>query len=590
MAYDANNPIQRLMDVDTPEIKRANWNCDYSIVTTASPLFVNVVHTDHILPHTRVQFDIDQASFANPTISPLYGRFRVKYIAYFAPYRLYMKEWRNNETTAFSELAPASNETPFSYPVLSIPPHNTTDPSQYVPPTSLGEQLGVYPAYFQNSDWNIADSPDPSTSFSFLAFWDFFRHYLANQQDPDFYVRTHAYYPSWISDGVTNAAVPIQDTTCSRSKLNSFFDDVISHSTATPLDVRRLWIGHFGFDPIFVNKDVSTRTLPGHTLPSKFVNHQFHYGLPICPYLPDPFTSWISNENVELERSSSKMIVNNGELTMDQWRIANATQIKLRKYLFNLGDFSDMIDAQYGIKPSTQISKPMFLGAFVSDIVFNDVVSTAQTGDTGIVEDNQTLGSRAGYGRGTDRGKQNFVDFTAQEFGVFQIIQIIEPETFYYEGRDLQYTTHRYDEEFNPTFNIGLLQDLQKQQLNLVPNLAQSPTGTDVSTRFNFSEFNTSLGKQPYGMEHITKTNRLKGMMTMPEYYQGWSLGRSFNHVRDTSYQFSLSNRNLYSSYGFPEMYNNIFANSQNIDNFQFYLSFNYTKYNVVLKKFIPFV
>ncbi len=585
--YDANNPITRMMDVDLPDIKRANWNCDHSLVTTSDVLYVKPIFTDHILPNTRVQFDIDQASFANPTISPLYGRFKVKYIAFFAPYRLYMKDWRLNDPFTIDDV---TNEESFVYPILEIPrPSSDPNASTYVSPTSLGEYLGAYPSYFDSNDWDSAPGglPDPSTAFSFLAFWDFFRYYIANQQEEDFYVRTTAFKPAYNDGVVTVPAVYPSDTTCSRKALNDFFSAVSLSSTDTATNICGLWRSYFGFNPIFAHKDVATR-IDSIDVVSRFVRHEFHYGLPFAPFTADPTTSWLSNSNVELERTSSKMIVNNGELTMDQWRIANATQSKLRKYLFNLGDFGDMIDSQYGITPSTQISKPMFLGAFQSDIVFNDVVSTAQTGDTGIVDDNQTLGSRAGYGRGTDRGKQNFVDFTAQEFGVFQIVQIITPEPFYYEGRDLQYLTHRYDEEFNPTFNIGLLQDLEKGTLNLVPGLALSPTGT-MNSHFNYSTWNESIGKQPYGMQHITKINKLQGMMTMPEYYQGWALGRSFNGFRNQSYGQTSPARGFYSSYGYPEMFTNIFANNQSIDNFQFYLSFNYTKYNTVLKKFIPF-
>lgn len=582
--YDANNPITRLMDVDVAEIKRANWNCDHSIVTTSDVLYVKPIFTDHILPNTRVQFDIDQASFANPTISPLYGRFKVKYIAYFAPYRLYMKDWRLNDPFTIEDV---TRESSFVYPILDIPlPSNLSNSITYVPPTSLGEYLGAYPAYFDSNDWVINGMPEASTAFSFLAFWDFYRYYIANQQEENFYVRTTAFKPRYFNGSEFVDAVYPSDTTCSRENLNIFFERVSLSSTDNATPVCTLWSQIFGFNPIFTHKDVATREDDGEDF--DFVRHEFHYGLPIAPFTADPTTAWLSNSNVELERTSSKMIINNGELTMDQWRIANATQTKLRKYLFHLGDFGDMIDAQYGITPSTQISKPMFLGAFQSDIVFNDVVSTAQTGDTGIVDDNQTLGSRAGYGRGTDRGKQNFVDFTAQEFGVFQIVQIIMPEPFYYEGRDLQYTTHRYDEEFNPNFNIGLLQDLAKSTLNLVPGLSLSPTGTR-NTSFHFSTWDESIGKQPYGMQHITKINKLQGMMTMPEYYQGWALGRSFNGFRNQSYGPTSPARGFYSTYGYPEMFTNIFANNQSIDNFQFYLSFNYTKYNTVLKKFIPF-
>lgn len=588
---DAYNPITSLMDVDLPEIKRANWNCDHTIQLTSDVLYAKPIFSDYILPHTRVQMDIDQSSFANPTLSPLYGRYKVKYLAFFAPHRLYMREWRLNKTYNLNSITSIDENKKLQYPTLKIPGYSVSISNipKYVPPTSLAEYLGVYPAYFQNSDWGYTDKPDDSTAFSFLTFWDCYRYYIANQQESSFPVRTKAFRPAYVDgNGVNVPASPFEDTMVSLSQLNNFFDNQVNSSTTSASDVIRNFRTACGFDPIFVDKTVATRPPEdGSVVPLTFVQHEFHYGLPIAPFTPDPLTSWLDNDNVELEFSSTKMTVENGQISMDQWRIANALQQKMRKYLYNFGDFGDMIDAQYGIRPSTQISKPMFLGMFQSDIVFNDVVSTAQTGDDGIVESNQVLGSRAGYGHGTDRGKENWIDFTAEEFGTFQIIQIIIPEVFYYEGRDLMYLTHSYEEEFNPTQNIGILQDLEKQQLNLVPNRMQSPTGTYNGSQLPFSTFNTSIGKQPYGMQHICKTNRLHGMFTMDEYYKGWTLSRSVNGSRNST-GLATGNAN-YSSYGVPEMFNVQFANTQNIDNFQFYINFNYTKYNVVLKKFIPF-
>ena len=93
MANNNLNPISRLLDIDFPDIKRANWNNSYDAVTTASPGFVQVVHTDHIMAGTRAKLDFNSASFANSTIAPLYGRYKVKYLAVWAPDRLYMADW-----------------------------------------------------------------------------------------------------------------------------------------------------------------------------------------------------------------------------------------------------------------------------------------------------------------------------------------------------------------------------------------------------------------------------------------------------------------------------------------------------------------
>ena len=71
-----------------PEVKKANWNNSFDLQTTADVGYCNVVFTDRLLANTHAKLDLNQASFANPTISPLYGRYRVKYLAFWAPDRL----------------------------------------------------------------------------------------------------------------------------------------------------------------------------------------------------------------------------------------------------------------------------------------------------------------------------------------------------------------------------------------------------------------------------------------------------------------------------------------------------------------------
>lgn len=598
MASKQNNPISQLMNVDLPEIKRANWNCDHAIAMTADCCYVTPVMSDLILPHTRVKLDIDQSSFANPTVSPLYGRYRVKYLAFWAPHRLYMKEWRNNEHFDVSQL-----ESLYKYPIMPVPkwvPEDTNpttgNGSPYIPPTSLAAYLGLYPGYFQSCDWENSNLPKASVAFPFLAYWDIYRNYIINEQESTFPIRIGAFKEGGLqlADNTTTTVQPPRDMMVTLRELDSFFSALLNVHTTRNIDVSAIWkstVSSSVIDPLFATKDVVL--LANNTGGTPYVRHEHHYGLAIAPYLADPNTSWLDNDLVELERSSSTMTATlngNGEyqIAMDQWRVASAIQQKMRRYLYRLGDFGDAVDSQYGIRPSTSISKPMFLGAFMSDIVFNDVVSTAQTGDDGIVESNTNLGSRAGYGRGTDREKRSFIDFTAEEPGTLMILQIIQPEVFYCEGRDYQLMCDSYDKEFNPAWNIGLLQDLSTGQLNLVPNLAVNPTGAAVATPRGWDEYNVSIGKQPLAMQHITKTNQAKGMFAMNEAYRDYLLIHSFNGSRDVDGGVQSPVRGWYSSYPFPEQYHNIFANKQNLDNFQFYLNFDYTKYNVVLKKFIP--
>ena len=598
MANESHNPLSKLLDIDFPEVKKSNFNCSHDIQTTADVGYAVPVVTDRILANTHVKMDINQASFANPTIAPLYGRYRVKYLAFWAPDRLYIPEWRDGDAMVGDD---------YPYPTLPLPGHQTFsnyesftgNGSPYVPYTSLLSYLGLYPAMTQSSDWDDDDVPTPSNALPLLAFWDIYRHYILNVQEDSFPIRTRSFVPAHTDDGEEFDAVNPSDTRVSRADLDAFFKNVRQDMVDGSYDITSTYLRYLGHNPFAVKKVISGSVNHSDIMfgdnDNLMLLNQYHYGLPLVPYGPDMFTSWVSNENVELEREQSKVVMDvvrdKVTLTMDSWVLASRIQNKVRKSIFKNSDFAEYIDVQYGIKPPTTLTKPMFLGAFVSDIVFNDVISSVQGGDgtsKQTLDSNQNLGSRAGYGRGTDFDKHNFIEFTAQEPGTLMVIQMIVPEVFYYEGRDEMYDVQNFNEEFNPAFDGVGFTPLQMSTLNLTPSLKYSPTGTASFNKVPYSEFNTAVGQQPYGMRHMAKVNLLKGQMAEFGSYLPYSLARSFNYIRSL-YQTATSSLDIYtSSYIIPEMFTNIFASSVQ-DNFQFYLNFDYLKYQPISKQFLSF-
>lgn len=626
MANESNNPLSRLLDIDFPDFKRANWNTSFDCPLTSDVGYVKPVFVDRLMAGTRASLDFDSASFANATVAPLYGRYKVKYLAFWAPDRLYMRDWLSGEKMEsddypyhyinFSNATSSYNSVGQSN---SAHTYQTGSGTEYCPPTSLMEYLGYKPSYASSSYFVRSDTYPNQCAFPFLAFWDAYRTFFINSQEDYFPVRTKAFRQALVITNNDNSvtevdASPAENTFINRKELDKFFTDVKFGEPGR--DISRLWCDYFGVG-IYPIKDV-IRTdftdIPVGSLPYKneslFLNDQFHYLLPLATYSPDTFSSFISNENVALERSKAQVKANidgnNATFTMEQWYLASRVQSKIRKNLYKFQDFATWIDTNFGIKPSTTLTQPMFLGAFSSDVIFADAVnhsSNTSTFDSDEVNllDNGVLGSRAGFGIGKNGNRSTFFDFTAKEPGTVMILQYIVPEVHYFEFTDPMYEKLNFNEEFNPIFDALGFQDMQKGNVNSVPNLAIDPLGVSINPTSaespaaihnRWSIHNSALAQQPYGFEHMTKTNVLKGMMTMPNYYQNWTLARSFNYNRafvrgkDNTYSGPLG---LYSTYILPEMYTNIFANTQNLDNFQFYLSFNYKKYQPVSKQFLSF-
>lgn len=624
MANENLNPISRLLDIDFPDFKRANWNNSFDQIMTTDIGFVKPIFVDSVMAGTRCTLDFDSASFANATKSPLYGRYKVKYLAIWAPHRLYMSDWLSGEKM---------EDDNYPYPLLTFPvASNVYNPNSsltnilsplamswtgathpYVPPTSLMEFLGYYPSYLSADTFTNYPSKN---AFAFLAFWDAYRTFILNPQEKTFPVRTRAFTPAYsyntidwpvgesdptITTNTVQAEAPV-DRLVQVSALDQFFKD-IKAGLAVAINGRASL--YFGFD-LFPRKrvyasDVYTDTTYFDRDVSKYdLAIDYHYGCPIAPFMADPFTSFISNENVEIEKQKStvKAQINGdyADFTMEQWYLASRIQSKVRRNLYKFNDFATWIDTNFGVKPSTTLTQPMFLGAFSSDVIFNDAVSTVQ-GDTDALGANKSLGSRAGYGVGRNGDRRNFFDFTALEPGTVMILQWILPEVHYFENTNPLFDTVNFNEEFNPIFDALGFQDMAKGTLNGNPALKIDPFGRIVkatpedTVMYDWQQYNVSLGQQPYGFEHMCKPNQLRGMMTMPNYYQSWSLARSFNYNRSDPRPIfgSYDAARLYSTYPIPEMFNNIFANGQNVDNFQFYLSFNYNKYQPLSKQFLSF-
>lgn len=133
---------------------------------------------------------------------------------------------------------------------------------------------------------------------------------------------------------------------------------------------------------------------------------------------------------------------------MEELRIGTMLQNFVRSHIFDNGDFADYVDVEYGCKPPRMLSKPMFLGAISNYLTFSDVIATAQTGESGEILSNDSVGSRAAVGQGhmfTGRYKgknkygkydRSFIKFHASEPGYLMLILTIKPEVAYFEGYD----------------------------------------------------------------------------------------------------------------------------------------------------------
>lgn len=106
------------------------------------------------------------------------------------------------------------------------------------------------------------------------------------------------------------------------------------------------------------------------------------------------------------------------------------------------GDYSDMIGALFGERPSKESHEGIYIGGCYQDVVFSSVTQTSQS------TDDSQLGDKAGQGYSVSNGRIGH--FHSDDYGWIQVYMSIVPETYYTQGLDAQFSRDVPDKLWNP--------------------------------------------------------------------------------------------------------------------------------------------
>lgn len=188
------------------------------------------------------------------------------------------------------------------------------------------------------------------------------------------------------------------------------------------------------------------------------------------------------------------------------------------------------------------------------EIEFQEVVNNSGTED-------QPLGTLAGRGVATSHKGGNIV-FKADEPGYIICISSITPRVDYFQGNDWDMYLETIDDLHKPQLDGIGFQDRLYEFVN-----GSSP----------LQERALSIGKQPAWIEYMTNVNKTYGNFALIE-NEGWMcLNRVFGDI------------DSYTTYVFPHLYNNIFADTSiTSQNFWVQIAFNMKPRRVMSAKVIP--
>ena len=280
-------------------------------------------------------------------------------------------------------------------------------------------------------------------------------------------------------------------------------------------------------------------------------------GLILKTYQSDINTNWVNTEWIDGETGINAITAidtSGGSFTLDTLNLAKKVYTMLNRIAVSDGSYNAWIQTVYTSGGLNHIETPIYLGGSSLEIEFQEVVNNSGTED-------QPLGSLAGRGMATSHKGGN-ITFKADEPGYIFCITSITPRVDYFQGNE-------WDNY------LLTLDDLHKPQLDGIGFQDRLYRNVNANTPYAMSS--KSIGKQPAWIEYMTNINKTYGNFALIE-NEGWMcLNRIFGDI------------NTYTTYVFPHLYNNIFADTDiTAQNFWIQIAFNMKARRVMSAKVIP--
>lgn len=296
-------------------------------------------------------------------------------------------------------------------------------------------------------------------------------------------------------------------------------------------------------------------------------------GLGIRTYLSDRFNNWLNTEWIDGTNGINEITsvdVTSGVLTMDALILQKKVYDMLNRIAVSGGSYRDWQEAVFGVRVSRAAESPIYVGGYASEIVFDEVVSTAafESGETG----QEPLGSLAGRGRETSKRGGKNIKIRCEEPSLIMILGSIVPRVDYSQGNKWWTRIDTMNDFHKPNLDQIGFQELLSQEMN--------GRAWGISANYKTTDF--SVGKQPAWTEYTTTVNETYGDFAVGEPLEYMA----FNRVYDVINNPKLKDATTYID---PQIFNKAFANS-NLDakNFWIQIGFNVVGRRVKSAREIP--
>lgn len=253
-------------------------------------------------------------------------------------------------------------------------------------------------------------------------------------------------------------------------------------------------------------------------------------GLVVKTYQSDLFNNWIDTEWIEGENgiaALSAVAINNNTLEIDALILGQKIYNLLNRIALSGGTYEDWQDAAYTQGAVRKAETPMYEGGMSAEIMFEEVISNAETMIDG---DFQALGSLGG--KGTQVGKKggNNIHVKAKEPIFVMGIVSITPRICYTQGNEWYLTElNTFDDLHKPALDGIGFQDLITEQMAWFGAYYVSTQGG------GYRLTRTSAGKTVAWANYMTAVDKAYGDFARPEGKGFMVLARNYELEADES-------------------------------------------------------
>lgn len=223
-------------------------------------------------------------------------------------------------------------------------------------------------------------------------------------------------------------------------------------------------------------------------------------GIGIKTYLSDKFNNWLSTEWIDGANGISQITAvktADGKFTIDSLNLATKLYYMLNRIAVSGGSYVDWQESVYGVKVMRRAETPMYMGGMSAEIVFNEVVSTADATAAG---NEQPLGTLAGKGRDASH-KNGTIRIKAQEPSFIMALVSLTPRIDYSQGNKWFTRLETMNDLHKPALDGIGFQEL------ITDEMAAWDTSRNATGEASYK----SAGKQPAWLNYMTSVSETYG-------------------------------------------------------------------------------